>query len=61
MQVDTKDISPRNSLTHWIKDRLKEITELLDSIEINNLSYLSKKKNDNFSNYSIPVVFLRDI
>ena len=41
--------------------RLKEITELQNSIKINDLVYSSARKIFNFSNYSFPVVFFSDI
>ena len=50
-----------DQLINLIKDRLKEIIELENSIKINDLNYLSAKKNYNFSNYSVPIVFLRDL
>ena len=48
-------------MTNLIKDRLREIIELQNSVAIYDLNYSSKKKNYSLSNNSLPVVFLRDI
>ena len=48
-------------MTNLIKDRLKEVIEILNSIKINDLSYFSTKKNYNVSKYSLSMVFLKDI
>ena len=45
-----------------IRDKLKETVNLQDIIKKDNLSYKSKsRKVYNFSEYSLLVVFLRDI
>ena len=58
------DIFPEDfliELTYFIKDTLKEIMELQNSIKINDLYYLPTKKNYNFSNFSLLTVLLRII
>ena len=49
-----------NLLANLIKDK-KEIIEIQNSIEINYLNYFPAKWNYNFSNYLLPIVFLRDL
>ena len=45
-----------------IRAKLKEILELEDIIKKDDLNYKSKhRKIYNFSKYSLPIVFLRDI
>ena len=49
-------------MSDLIRDKLKEIVKLQDIIETYNLSYKSKsRKVYNFSEYSLPIVFLRDV
>ena len=48
-------------LTILIKYRLKEIIEMYITFKIEDLNYSSTKKNCNFSNYSLPTVFLGDM
>ena len=45
-----------------IKDNVKEIIQLQNKIKLENQEYTTKKeKHYNFSKYSLPSVFLRDI
>ena len=45
-----------------IKDNVKEIIQLQNKIKLGNQEYTTKKeKHYNFSKYSLPTVFLRDI
>ena len=45
-----------------MRDKLKKITKLQTSIELNKLDYKAKsEKRYNFSNISLPIIFLRDI
>ena len=48
---------PQNVLNHLISNKLKEIIELRNSIELDKLNY---KKHD-FNKVSLPSIFLRDI
>lgn len=49
-------------LNDLIKDNVKEIIQLQNRIELENQQYTTKKeKRYNFSRYSLPTVFLRDI
>ena len=49
-------------MNDFICAKLKEIVELKDIIKIDDLNYKSKcGKAYNFSKYSLPIVFLRDI
>ena len=44
-----------------IKDRTTEIIVIQSSLKINYFNYSSTKNGYNFSKYSLPTVFLRDI
>ena len=48
---------PQNVFNHVISNKLKEIIELRNSIELDKLNY---KKHD-FNKVSLPSIFLRDI
>ena len=49
-------------MNDFIHAKLKEITEFLDIIEKDDLTYKSKRgKTYNFRDYSLHIVFLRDI
>ena len=49
-------------MNNFIHAKLKEITEFLDIIEKDDLTYKSKRvKAYNFRDYSLHIVFLRDI
>ena len=50
-------------MNNLIIDKLKEIKQLQSLIKLNELGYRTKKngRNCDFSKYSLPVVFLRDI
>ena len=54
-------IFPKNLMNNLIRAKLKEIVELQDIINKDDLDYKSKRrKSYNFSKYSLPI-FLRDI
>ena len=49
-------------MNDFIHAKLKEITEFLDIIEKDDLTYKSKRvKTYNFRDYSLHIIFLRDI
>ena len=55
-------IFPQNLMNDLICFKLKEILKLQDIIKKDDLNYKSKPgKINNFSEYSLPIVFLRDI
>ena len=48
-------------MNNLIKDRIKEIIYLQNSIKLNDLDYSPTKVNHNFSNYSLRTVLLIDM
>ena len=55
-------IFPHNHLNDLICDRLKEIKQLKETIKLKNLIYKTKNgKRYNFSKFSLPITFSRDI
>ena len=55
-------IFPQNQINDLICNKLKEIKQLEDNSNLDNLEYTSKRaRNYSFSECSLPVVFLRDI
>ena len=55
-------IFPQSLMNDLIRAKLKEVGELQDTIKLDGLNYKSKReKTYNFSKYSLPIVFLRDI
>ena len=55
-------IFPQNLMNDLIRAKLKEIVELQDIINKDDTNYKSKCiRSYNFSKYSLPIVFLRDI
>ena len=48
-------------MNNLIKDRIKEIIYLQNSIKLNDLDYSPTKGNHNFSNYSLRTVLLIDM
>ena len=53
----TESIFPQNALNDLISNKLKEIIELQNSIELDKLDY----KNYGFNKVSLPSIFFRDI
>lgn len=52
----------KNLWSYLTTYRLKEIIRLKDTIKLNELDYkLKRVTNDNFSKYSSPIDFLRDV
>ena len=58
-----ENIFSLNQMNNLIIDKLKVIKQLQSLIKLNELGYRTKKsgRNFDFSKYSLPVVFLRDI
>ena len=50
----------QNQTNCLILDRLKEIKQLQNDIELNELYYETKNRNDNSSKTSLPTIFLRN-
>ena len=52
----------KNQLNDLIINKLKEIMQLQNNIKLDDLEYATKRrKNYNFSRYSLTIVFLKDI
>ena len=57
-----ESIFPKKQLNDLIIDKLKEIMKLQNNIKLGNLKYTTKsRKSYNFSRYSLPIVFIKDI
>ena len=55
-------IFPQNLMKDCIRVKLKEIVNLQGIIKLDELYYKSKRRKVyNFSEYSLPIVFLRDV
>ena len=55
-----ESIFPQNQMNDLILDKLKEIKQLQDNIELNELDYKAKcKKIYSFCKISLPIVILR--
>ena len=55
-------IFSKKQLNDLIIDKLKEIMKLQNNIKLGNLKYTTNsRKSYNFSRYSLPIVFIKDI
>lgn len=52
-----KDTFQNNQLTNLNKDKLEQIMQIQNSIEINDFNCSSTEMNSNFSSYSLPAIF----